>query len=210
MNTAVLLMAHGTPDSIDEMEPYLRNVMKHRPPTPAFVAEIQSRFSAPVAPPSTAGGDFAALLDSAQTATAGGVSGAGSTRGATGKGESGGQYAQFAEDLLGRLGMPQTAENVRAIVAWARAEGTDAANNPLATTQPWEGDSRFNSVGVRNYASYEDGLEASVRTLRNGRYGNILSALSAGNSADAVARAVADSPWGTGDGVLRVLASGTA
>ena len=44
MKAAVLLMAHGTPDSIDEMEPYLRNVMKHRAPTPAFVAEIQSRY----------------------------------------------------------------------------------------------------------------------------------------------------------------------
>ncbi len=44
MRTAILLMAHGTPDSLDEMEPYLRNVMKHRAPTPAFVAEIQSRY----------------------------------------------------------------------------------------------------------------------------------------------------------------------
>lgn len=176
----------------------------------ARIAEIQARFSAPVAAPTAAGSDFAAVLDSAQTATTPGASGPGGTRGATGKGEVGGQYSQFAQDLLGRLGMPQTAENARAIVAWARAEGTDAANNPLATTQSWDGDSRFNSVGVRNYASYEDGIEASVRTLRNGRYGNILAALAAGNSADAVARAIADSPWGTGDGVLRVLASGAA
>jgi ferrochelatase len=44
MRTAVLLMAHGTPDSLEEIEPYLRKVMKHRPPPPAFVEEIRSRY----------------------------------------------------------------------------------------------------------------------------------------------------------------------
>ena len=44
MHSAVLVMAHGTPDSLDDIEPYLRGVMKHRPPTPAFVEEIRSRY----------------------------------------------------------------------------------------------------------------------------------------------------------------------
>jgi hypothetical protein len=70
------------------------------------------------------------------------------------------------------------------------------------------GATSFNSVGVKNYASYRDGLTATLRTLTNGRYEPIIAALRRGGSADAVARAIAASPWGTGAGVLRVLASG--
>ena len=104
--------------------------------------------------------------------------------------------------------MPVTAENVRAITAWEQAEGTKASYNPLATTQGgFTGETTFNSVGVKNYASYQDGLDANVKVITNGLYGNILSALQQGNDADAVARAVANSPWGTGTGVERVLAS---
>jgi len=118
------------------------------------------------------------------------------------------QQEQFARDVLRGLGMPQSAENVKAMVAWARAEGTKAANNPLATTQGWNGASNFNSVGVKNYSSYSDGVSATIKTLNNGHYGAILDALRAGNSATAVGQAVAKSPWGTGDGVLRVLRGG--
>jgi len=42
---SVVLMTHGSPDSLDEMEPFLRNVMKHRAPTPEFVAEIKRRYA---------------------------------------------------------------------------------------------------------------------------------------------------------------------
>jgi hypothetical protein len=114
---------------------------------------------------------------------------------------------QFAVDLLARLGMPQTAENMRAVVAWQQAEGTRAAFNPLATTQGSGGATDFNPVGVKNYTNYAQGLDATVTTLRNGRYGEILAALLDGTSASRVAAAVARSPWGTGDGVSRVLAN---
>ena len=42
----VLLMAHGTPEAVDQMEEYLRNVMTHRPPTPEFVGEMKRRYQA--------------------------------------------------------------------------------------------------------------------------------------------------------------------
>jgi hypothetical protein len=103
--------------------------------------------------------------------------------------------------------MPVTSENVRAMVAWQQAEGTRAQYNPLATTQDMPGATRFNSVGVKNYETYQDGLTANIKALTNGRYANILAALQAGNSADAVAQAIANSPWGTGAGVERVLKS---
>ncbi len=41
----------------------------------------------------------------------------------------------------------------------------------------------------------------------NGRYGNILAALKAGNNAMAVAQAIANSPWGTGSLVEKILSS---
>jgi predicted membrane metal-binding protein len=114
----------------------------------------------------------------------------------------------WARDFLTKLNMPITSENVRAISAWEQAEGTKASFNPLATTQGgFAGETRFNSVGVKNYATYQDGINANAHALMNGRYTNILDALRAGNSATAVAQAIADSPWGTHGGVLRVLAS---
>jgi hypothetical protein len=149
--------------------------------------------------------DFAAALDQAQASTATGTS-MPATSGQLNK--AGVDPAQWARDFLQRLGMPVTAENVRAMTAWQQAEGTAAHFNPLATTQAgFAGETRFNSVGVKNYVSYADGLAANIKAITNGRYGNILSALQAGNNAMDVARAIANSPWGTGGLVERILSS---
>jgi len=43
--TAVLLLAHGTPDSIEEIPAYLANVTSGRPLPPSVIAEIQHRYS---------------------------------------------------------------------------------------------------------------------------------------------------------------------
>jgi hypothetical protein len=94
------------------------------------------------------------------------------------------------------------------MMAWQAAEGTAAAYNPLATTRAAPGATDLNSVGVKNFRSYEQGLQTTVDTVRNGLYGNILAALRDGTSAAQVARAIADSPWGTGEAVTRVLESG--
>jgi ferrochelatase len=42
---AVLLLAHGTPDRVDEIPAYLRNVVSGRPMPQAVVEEIQHRYS---------------------------------------------------------------------------------------------------------------------------------------------------------------------
>ena len=113
---------------------------------------------------------------------------------------------QWAKDFLTALGMPVSSENVRAVTAWEQAEGTRARFNPLATTQGgFEGTTNLNSVGVKNYASYQDGIAANVKAITNGRYENVLAALRQGTSATAVGQAIADGPWGTRDGVLKVL-----
>ena len=41
---AVLLMAHGGPDSLDDVEPFLRHIMKERPPSPEVIALVKERY----------------------------------------------------------------------------------------------------------------------------------------------------------------------
>ena len=45
-DTGVLLMAHGTPSSLDEMPEYLRLVRGGRPPSPELVAEMRHNYEA--------------------------------------------------------------------------------------------------------------------------------------------------------------------
>jgi peptidoglycan hydrolase CwlO-like protein len=107
----------------------------------------------------------------------------------------------WARALLKSLGAPQTTQNLAAIVAWELAEGGHWNNvahyNPLNTTWSMPGATSMNSVGVKAYVSWEQGFKATLNTLHNGLYGGILRALRAGDDAQAVADAVADSPWGT-------------
>ena len=116
-----------------------------------------------------------------------------------------GQFTQFtwAQALLVAMRLPVTADNVAAVTAWEMAEGghwyNTAYYNPLNTTQSMPGATVFNSVGVKAYTSWRQGLEATVKTLKNGYYGAIIEALRRGNDASAVAAAVGASPWGTGD-----------
>ena len=111
--------------------------------------------------------------------------------------------------LLRRLGAPVNAENLKLLDAWSRAEGGRAKFNPLNTTQPAKGATNLNKVGVKNYPSEAVGLDATYRTLTNGRYGPILASLRAGRPAVETARKIAASPWGTGSGVSRVLGDKT-
>jgi hypothetical protein len=113
-----------------------------------------------------------------------------------------GSQQQWARQFLAVIGEPQTQCNVAALTAWQIAEGggpggDGAAYNNLNTTQPEPGDWSINSAGVKAYPSYQEGLQANATAITNGLYGGVLSALQAGDSAQAVADAVAGSPWGT-------------
>jgi len=115
------------------------------------------------------------------------------------------QIPDWRERILAGVGVKNTPENLRFFDAWARAEGGSATNNPFNTTQSAPGASAYNSVGVRNFVSPQQGIDATVNTLTNGRYGNIIGALRAGDSAMAAAQALAASPWGTGPLVEKIL-----
>jgi peptidoglycan hydrolase CwlO-like protein len=116
-----------------------------------------------------------------------------------------GQFNQltWARALLVAMRLPVTADNVAAITGWEMAEGghwyNTAYYNPLNTTQSMPGATVFNSVGVKAYTSWKQGLQATMITLKNGYYGGILDALRRGNDSTAVAAAVGASPWGTGN-----------
>ncbi len=119
-----------------------------------------------------------------------------------------GNYSDgFGRDLLQHMNFPVTDENLRALKAWAQAEGGEAKNNPFNTTQAWPGATDYNSVHVRNYADYSDGLAATLKTLQ-GPYQNIRTALGKGDSALAVAQAVVNSPWGTSKLIVEIVQEG--
>jgi ferrochelatase len=46
MTTGVLVMAYGTPASLDDVEAYYTDIRRGRPPTPEQVAELRSRYEA--------------------------------------------------------------------------------------------------------------------------------------------------------------------
>lgn len=119
-----------------------------------------------------------------------------------------GSYPGWAQAVLKSLGAPASANNLRLLNAWQRAEGGGARFNPLNTTQPAPGASNFNSIGVKNYLSANQGTSATSRTLLNGRYDAVVAGLRQNAAPAQIARAVGDSPWGTsGSLILDVLGS---
>lgn len=104
---------------------------------------------------------------------------------------------EWARIFLAKIDRPITAANVLAVVTWASAENSQAACNPLDTTEPWPGSTDYNEVGVKNYASLDDGINATAATIGLGYYTTVMAALADGASAANVCDAVARSAWGT-------------
>lgn len=120
---------------------------------------------------------------------------------------SGVSVSGFSRDVLRAIGAPETTSNMQAMSAWVKSEGTKAGFNPLATCRAAPGASDFNSVGVKNFQSYEQGVQTTVGAIQNGLYQPVIEALRRGNDAYAVADAIKASPWGSGGLVRSVLHS---
>lgn len=95
---------------------------------------------------------------------------------------------EFYGKVLWGLNIPVTTHNLNFMKLWRIAEmGTEsnnqnktATNNPLNTTQSSFVDSEqsnYNNVGVKNYSRPEYGIEATIKTLKNGYYDCILDGL---------------------------------
>jgi hypothetical protein len=87
---------------------------------------------------------------------------------------------QMFKDILTKIGAPTTAGNLLWMKAWRKAEGGDATYNPWNSTQVKDTANNYNKNGVQNYFNYNDGIDATVATLTNGRYPTILKALKVG------------------------------
>lgn len=92
---------------------------------------------------------------------------------------------QWAKDFLIRIGNPVPNQAVIDwVVGWTVYEtntNSGATYNLLNTTQPMPGATDFNSVGVKNYTSYAQGIQANQLTVQNGRYGSLSQALFTNN-----------------------------
>jgi hypothetical protein len=90
-----------------------------------------------------------------------------------GTAKSGVDITRWAQDFLREVGAPINLANMEAISAWIAAEGTRARFNPLAViskptaeamggTNNLEGWTDFNSVGVKDFANYQQGLKMNA------------------------------------------------
>lgn len=90
----------------------------------------------------------------------------------------------WAESLLIAIGAPRSKANIDSVVSWEAAEGGNwnntATYNPLNTTLVETGSTSVNPVGVQAYTSWSEGMSATVATLQNGNYQDILTALRSG------------------------------
>lgn len=124
---------------------------------------------------------------------------------------------KFYEDVLEGIGAPITSENLTFFYAWRQAEGAKATFNPFNTTQKKDKSTLWNCLkkkegkcvaGVRNYNSREDGVDATIKTLKNGHYKCIVDGLKDDIGALKIAQCSDLKTWGTGEGISRVLKAG--
>jgi len=157
------------------------------------------------------------LLGSSSTtailqASVGQISGGDNGIGSSGGGSKGiimgtGDQKSWATQLLSALGAPATDSNIAALTTWAAHEGghwKNSANyNPLNTTLDMGGSESMNSVGVKRYNSWEQGIQATVNTLTGASadargYSAIVNALKNGGDTSSILSAISNSAWVTG------------
>jgi hypothetical protein len=107
---------------------------------------------------------------------------------------------QRAFDLLGALGNSQpTSDIVSWVVEWSlfedRSNGAIDRNNPWNTTQPGFHDTGCNMTDcVRAYPTWQDGLSATVHTLTNGNYNELVAGMQT-NDPQRALQGLVNSPW---------------
>lgn len=110
--------------------------------------------------------------------------------------------------ILSGLSAPDTANNRSNLNAWTACEGGTATFNPFNTTLPWPRSTCYNSVCVRNYANFQDGVSATIATLEQGNMSDIRHALQNDLDRAAFADAIGADPWGTSAACIRTASGG--
>lgn len=85
----------------------------------------------------------------------------------------------FYKAILTGLGANVTPEKMKFLKAWRQAEGGKALNNPFNTTMKLAdvATTDYNSVGVKNYPTRQDGLNATLITIKRDYYKNLVNML---------------------------------
>ena len=112
----------------------------------------------------------------------------------------------FYKKVLSCIGAKPTKDNMSFMYAWRQAEGGKASNNPFNTTQKMPGSTKYqgNTAGVQNYKNSEDGIQATCKTLNNGRYNDIVNGLKNDVGLFELSRMKGLKTWGTGDLLAKV------
>jgi hypothetical protein len=103
------------------------------------------------------------------------------TLGAVGK--VSGNETSVISAMLRAMGAPATAPNVSSMAGWIQKETPwppVAKFNPMNTTLNEPGASVYNSAGVKNYTSWQEGIAANAQTIVGSGYSTILGDLRAG------------------------------
>jgi len=88
---------------------------------------------------------------------------------------------RFYKSVLAKLGAPASEGNILFMKAWRQAEGGKAPYNPFNSTKNLPNSTIYNSLNVRNYYTFDQGVEATYLTLNNPKiYSNIIKALKKG------------------------------
>jgi hypothetical protein len=98
---------------------------------------------------------------------------------------------QVAEDILGAAKIPVTDANVALITTMARGEGMPLGDfNWLASTSASEPSvgTVNNTPGVKQYATYQDGVDATAQTLLNGNYDRMVQLMRSGADLTTIAQ----------------------
>ena len=113
-------------------------------------------------------------------------------------------YGEWATTFLQECSLSVTNITLTATLAWMVSEyaievplNQRALNNPLDTKEPYPNATDFHSLGVKNYATMDDGLSATLRTIENGDYGAILAAYATATNPFDITNAIVASPWGS-------------
>jgi hypothetical protein len=80
-------------------------------------------------------------------------------------------------DLLKELGLPTTEGNILFFKAWRQFEGASASWNAFNTTYNIGVTSNYNGIGVKNYSSRENGIQANAQTFKRKDYQPLLEKL---------------------------------
>jgi hypothetical protein len=112
------------------------------------------------------------------------------------------QTTDFLIDVLRGIGISNpNANQIAFMKSWKQAEDSQAAWNPLNTTLLRPGSLPYNSAPVQNYVSRDQGLEATVSTLRNTYSTTIIPAIKKitndKNTITNTMKVVKRSRWGT-------------